>query len=168
MDIEYTDGLDNPKGQLGLGGIDEMGGENEVKLRELEVGGVENSKLQVGFGEIKEMKSEGKAHVGVVQNSIMKVDFREIDDIGSETGTEFLPDFGGVEFGGVKFGDVEEMSESCVEEKEENETVEGEKTDGIVGVEVSKAGEQKSSVVWWKAPLDILKCCAFRIRPVWE
>lgn len=163
--------LENPKGQLGLGGIDEMGGENEVKLRELkgitEVGVVENSKLQMGFGEIEEMESEGKADVGVVQNSKMEVEFEEIGDIGSETRKEFWPDSDGVGHGGVKFGDVEEMSESCVEEKEENEMIEGEKRDEIVGVEVSKAGDQKSSVVWWKVPLELLKYCVFRVRPMW-
>ncbi|KAK4708666.1 hypothetical protein R3W88_029591 [Solanum pinnatisectum] len=163
--------LENPKRHPGLGGIDEMGGENEVKLRELEgiseVGVVENSKLQMGFGEIEEMESEGKADVGVVQNSKMEVDFGDIDDIGSETRKEFWPDSDRVGLGGVKFGDVEEMSESCVEEKEENETVEGEKRDKIVGVEVNKAGEQKSSVVWWKVPLELLKYSVFRVRPMW-
>lgn len=140
--------LDNPKVHMGFGGIDEMGDENKVKLREF----------------------EGITELGVVQISKMELDFGEIDDLGSESGKileEFLSDSGGVGVGGVKFGDVEEMSEAWVEEEEENETVEGEKRDENVGVEVSIAPEQKRSMVWWKVPLELLKYCVFRVRPMW-
>ncbi|MCD9641381.1 hypothetical protein HAX54_027547 [Datura stramonium] len=166
-----VDVLKNPKVQVGFGGIDNMGSENEVKFGELEgvneVDAVEYSKLQLGFGGIKEMGSEGKTEVGAPQNSKMEVEFGEIDDIDSENGKnleEFWSDFGGVVLGGVKFGDVEE---TCVEEKEENKMVEAEKRDEIVGVEVSTEGEQKRSVVWWKVPLELLKYCVFRVRPMW-
>lgn len=166
-----VDVLKNPKVQVGFGGIDNMGSENEVKFGELEgineVGVLENSKLQMGFGGIEEMGSEGETEVGDVQNSKMEVDFGEIDDIGSENGKnlqEFWSDFGGVELGAVKFGDVEE---ACVEEREENKMVEGEKRDEIVGAEVSKAGEHKNSGVWWKVPLELLKYCVSRVRPMW-
>ncbi|KAJ8541853.1 hypothetical protein K7X08_016719 [Anisodus acutangulus] len=166
--------LENPKVQVGFGGIDEMGGENEVKFGELdsitEVGVLENSKLQLGSGGIEVRGSDGKTEVvrmgidevGVVQNSKMEVGFGGIEDTGSENGKtheEFCSDSGG-----VGLGDTEEMSEGCVEEKEENERVEGEKRDEV---QVSKAGEQKRSLVWWKVPLELLRYCVFKVRPMW-
>ncbi|XP_059297340.1 ATG8-interacting protein 2-like isoform X1 [Lycium ferocissimum] len=129
--------LENPKVQVGFGGIDE----NEVKFDGIaQVGVVDNSKLQMGFAGNEEMD---KTEVG----------FGGIEDIGSDNGKnyeEYLSDTSEI----VKFGDVEEV---CVEEKERDEVVEV----------TSEGGEEKRSLVWWKVPLELLKYCVFRVRPMW-
>ncbi|KAK1288294.1 hypothetical protein QJS10_CPB19g00247 [Acorus calamus] len=33
---------------------------------------------------------------------------------------------------------------------------------------VSEAGEGKKGVVWWKLPFEMLRFCAFRVKPVWS
>ncbi|KAK1276449.1 hypothetical protein QJS04_geneDACA009930 [Acorus gramineus] len=33
---------------------------------------------------------------------------------------------------------------------------------------VSKAGEGKKGVVWWKLPFEMLRFCAFQVKPVWS
>ncbi|KAK4341199.1 hypothetical protein RND71_039700 [Anisodus tanguticus] len=93
--------------------------------------------------EVKFEEPDGITEVGFVQNS-------EMEDTGSENGKnheEFWSDSGG-----VGLGDAEEV---CVEEKERGE------------VAVSKAGKQKRSLVWWKVPLELLRYCVFRVRPMW-
>ncbi|XP_009589424.1 uncharacterized protein LOC107824023 isoform X1 [Nicotiana tabacum] len=168
--------FENSKLQVGSGGIGDISSENG---KNLEVGVVEDSKLEVALGGIEDISSEnGKnLEVAVVGNSKLEVGFGGIEDISSENGEnedirseneknlgEFWSDTGGDGIGDVKFGDVEERSEACVEQKDENERVESQKRDEI---EASKGGEEKRSLVWWKVPLELLKYCVFRVRPMW-
>ncbi|KAH7857617.1 hypothetical protein Vadar_014606 [Vaccinium darrowii] len=39
---------------------------------------------------------------------------------------------------------------------------------GIDGPVNQSGEEEKTSVVWWKVPLEFLKFCAFRVSPVWN
>lgn len=54
----------------------------------------------------------------------------------------------------------------------ENEEVEA-KSDELLNMEENLdksvvGGGEKKGVVWWKLPLELLKFCAFRLRPVWS
>ncbi|XP_019163865.1 PREDICTED: uncharacterized protein LOC109160138 isoform X2 [Ipomoea nil] len=82
------------------------------------------------------------------------------------------------EFNSAKFDEFEDKE--LVVEKEENlcdgSEVFTEKEHEIVPtggetmnkiVEVKKAEVEKKSVVWWKAPFELLKYCMFRFKPVW-
>nr|XP_016472874.1 PREDICTED: uncharacterized protein LOC107794850 isoform X1 [Nicotiana tabacum] len=165
--------FENSKLQVGSGGIEDISSENEKKI---EVGVVEESKLEVVLGGIEDISSENGKNldVGLVENSKLEVGFGGIEDISSENEDisseneknhgEFWSDTGGDGPGDVEFSGVEERSEVCVEEKEENQRVECEKRDGI---EASKGGEEKRSLVWWKVPLELLRYCVFRVRPMW-
>ncbi|XP_020588029.1 uncharacterized protein LOC110029885 [Phalaenopsis equestris] len=37
-----------------------------------------------------------------------------------------------------------------------------------VGDGADSSGDEKSEIVWWKMPLELLKFCIFRVRPAWS
>nr|GMC77353.1 uncharacterized protein LOC109160138 isoform X2 [Ipomoea batatas]GMD13188.1 uncharacterized protein LOC109160138 isoform X2 [Ipomoea batatas]GMD19436.1 uncharacterized protein LOC109160138 isoform X2 [Ipomoea batatas]GME00845.1 uncharacterized protein LOC109160138 isoform X2 [Ipomoea batatas] len=172
--------LDKEKIQGGFGGINETGNNFE----EFKSGWGEN---EYGGAKFEEFEDKELAEVfadkehetlptgGETVNKIVEVEVEVKNSI-----EEFNSSWGGNGYGGAKFDEFEDKE--LVVEKEENlcdgsevftekehEIVPsgGETMNKIVEVEVKKAEVEKKSVVWWKAPFELLKYCMFRFKPVW-
>ncbi|KAG1363647.1 ATG8-interacting protein 2 [Cocos nucifera] len=145
--------LDHPKEELGLSGIgfprSDFGGfwsdessdgqRSQIDSEKGELARAEDSKFGLGF--------EGIA------------DGHQISD-GGEATKETI--FGGIrEIGG---GEMENENPGEVGSDASAEM--GEKR--MSSKNVSVGGEEKMGMVWWKLPLEFLKLCVFRVKPVWS
>ncbi|XP_019163866.1 PREDICTED: uncharacterized protein LOC109160138 isoform X3 [Ipomoea nil] len=135
--------------------------------------------LEVDRSEIRMLEEfEGKGEIDfLLDKEKVQGGFGGINETGNNF-EEFKSGWEGNEFGGAKFEEFEDKE--LVVEKEENlcdgSEVFTEKEHEIVPtggetmnkiVEVKKAEVEKKSVVWWKAPFELLKYCMFRFKPVW-
>nr|GLL31809.1 uncharacterized protein LOC109160138 isoform X3 [Ipomoea trifida] len=137
--------------------------------------------LEVDRPEIRMLEEfEGKGEIGfLLDKEKIEGGFGGINETGNNF-EEFKSGWGENEYGGAKLEEFEDKE--LVGEKEENlcdgsevftekehEIVPtgGESMNKIVEVEVKKAEVEKKSVVWWKAPFELLKYCMFRFKPVW-
>lgn len=178
--------LDDEKIHGGFGGIDETGCGNGDNFEEFKSGWGGNEYGGAKFEEFEDKELVVEKEENLRDGSEVLADkeheivnkFVEVE--AKNNFEEFKSGWGGNEYGGAEFEDFEDKE--LVIEKEENlpdgsevladkehEIVPtgGETMNKIVEVEVKKAEVEKKSVVWWKAPFELLKYCMFRFKPVW-
>lgn len=141
--------LDRPEGVLGLAGIG---------LPRRDLGGFwldESSE-----GQRSQLDSE-KGDPGHVGNSGLELGLEGIED-GHQNSDKKDASCGGIgEIEGVNMGKEEpgnmesDASVEMVDKRVASETV-------------SVSGGEKRAMAWWKLPLELLKFCAFRVKPVWS
>ncbi|XP_031101112.1 uncharacterized protein LOC116005031 [Ipomoea triloba] len=189
--------LDKEKIEGGFGGINETGNNfeefksgwggnvyggakfEEFEDKDKELVGEKEENLCYGSEVFADKEHETLPTGGETLNKLVEVEVEVKNSI-----EEFNSGWGGngYGYGGAKLDEFEDKE--LVVEKEENlcegsevftekehEIMptggESETMNKIVEVEVKKAEVEKKSVVWWKAPFELLKYCMFRFKPVW-
>ncbi|XP_008807005.2 uncharacterized protein LOC103719504 [Phoenix dactylifera] len=141
--------LGRPKGVLGLAGIG---------LPRRDLGGFWSD--ESSDGQRSQLVSE-KGDLGHAGDSRFELDFEGIED-GHQNSDNNDASCGGIgETGGGETGKKEpgkmdsDASVEMVDKRVPSETV-------------SVSGGEKRVMVWWKLPLELLKFCVFRVKPVWS
>ncbi|CAL1363998.1 unnamed protein product [Linum trigynum] len=142
----------------------ELGAEKLAKSEEMEAKGVDGREFDQLVGELS--SCEAKSESGFEENvKTRQLGFEEIEEkLGKEKDmTKFWSDSGG---DGLVLG-----SEVLSEEATRGGNAPVEENSGVVEAGEGKLGVgdegKKQPVVWWKVPFELLKCCVFRVSPVW-
>ncbi|XP_072975217.1 uncharacterized protein [Typha angustifolia] len=73
---------------------------------------------------------------------------------------------------GLSFGGIATNNGTTAEQEQNAELDSGELVHTSSGncdsANSSNGGGEKKELVWWKMPLDLLKYCAFRVKPLWS
>ncbi|XP_073122069.1 uncharacterized protein [Henckelia pumila] len=118
----------------------------------------EDENKHVGFDGVEEMVEQ---KVGKVENLGNLCS----DSTGFEASSEKVNDF--VENSDSGLQEIVILHDDTEEEKHENEVI-GKGHEFSDGNEIKSSGEiEKSCVVWWKMPMELLKYCVFKMSPVW-
>ncbi|CAL1409784.1 unnamed protein product [Linum trigynum] len=142
----------------------ELGAEKFAKSEEIEAKEVDGREFDQLVSELSscEAKSESSFEENVKSRQLV---FEEIEQkLGKEKDmTKFWSDSGG---DGLVLGS-EVMSDEAT--RGGNDTVEENSRVVEAGDGKSDGGDEgkKQPVVWWKVPFELLKCCVFRVSPVW-
>ncbi|XP_073020873.1 uncharacterized protein [Primulina eburnea] len=122
------------------------------------MGFLEDEDKHVGFDRVEEM----------VEQKVEKVEnlgYFCSDSSGVEAASEKVNDFVENSDLGLKANVI--LHDDTEEEKHENEVI-GKRREFADGNEIKSSGEvEKSCVIWWKMPMELLKYCVFKMSPVW-